>query len=299
MFDVGSVTKRFLPFLIFALFFASASFANEDASVIEIPEEFEGVQDIMDLQSGAALDEEISPDDSESLKKQYESFVDSLKRIRMLNTESDVFSASVKTDGERLLTSYANGKIQRRFYDDSLRLDKVEYWKLSSSSSSNFLERTVTYNPVDSATGLYSIFEKNYSDLTETRSFYHSNGKIKSRRKNFLDDKNKLTAFEIYTCSYDSSYKLLQERLQKYSVDGKSVSIASDELHVTKYSGEKIAETSYYKNSILRVRTFYNGQNDDEYVRATYFDGGMIVRDFYRGNIKVSSRIDNGGAHEH
>ena len=63
---------------------------------------------------------------------------------------------------------------------------------------------------------------------------------------------------------------------------------------MTKYSGKNILETSYYKNSVLRVRTFYIDGKSDEYARATYFDGGIIVRDFYRGNIKISSTVDNG-----
>ena len=135
-------------------------------------------------------------------------------------------------------------------------------------------------------------------DLTETRTFYYSNGNVKSRRKNFFDDKNALKAFEIFVCSYDSRGRVLQERLQKYDVDGQSVILSSDELNVTKYLGEKVSETSYYKNSILRVRNFYTGQDNDERVRATYFDGGVIVRDFYRGNIKVSSTIDDGDKNE-
>ena len=142
------------------------------------------------------------------------------------------------------------------------------------------------------------IFEKNYSEANETRTFFHSNGKIKSRRKNSFDEDGALIAFEIFTCSYDSAWRTLQDRLQKYSVNGKDVDLLSDELHVTKYSGNEMLETSYYKNSILRVRTFYLDSKGEEFARATYFDGGIIVRDFYRGNIKISSTIDNGENNE-
>ena len=165
---------------------------------------------------------------------------------------------------------------------------------MAASSGESGLERVVTYN-APSGGGLSSVFEKNYAQSTETRTFFHSDGQIKSRRKNFFDKDGALTAFEIYTCAYDSSARLVKERLQKYSVDKKNVALSSDELYLTKYAGKKISESSYYKNSILRVRTFYIDGKDDEYVRATYFDGGIIVRDFYRGNMKVSSAIDNGG----
>ena len=139
---------------------------------------------------------------------------------------------------------------------------------------------------------------KGYLQNPDCPTEYYSNGNVKSRRKNFFDDKNALKAFEIFVCSYDSRGRVLQERLQKYDVDGQSVILSSDELNVTKYLGEKVSETSYYKNSILRVRNFYTGQDNDERVRATYFDGGVIVRDFYRGNIKVSSTIDDGDKNE-
>lgn len=282
-------------FLLFATAFC-AFCADEEAQDIEIPEEFEGVQDVVDIESGAAIEGELPQFEGSSEIEEYNSFIDSVKKIRMLETREDVFSASVKESGKRQLTSSANGKVQRRFYDDDLRLDKVEYWSVSSSSQSGVLERVVTYNPVNKSTGLHSIFESDYSANTETRTFYHPNGKVKSRRKNFFDDKKNLTAFEIYTCSYDKSFRLLQERLQKYSVNGKAVELSGDELHITKYSGNKMTETSYYKDSVLRVRTFYT--TDEDYVRATYFDGGVIVRDFYRGNIKVSSSINGGDRHE-
>lgn len=287
--------KSFFTVLIFLfVFFVDNAFAVEEPSVIDVPKEFEGVQDVMDIESGAALENDIVSEEEEKTleKNEYQNFLDSIKRIRMLDTPTDVFSASVKDSGRRFLTSFANGKYQRRFYDENLRLEKVEYWKISSSSDSNFLERLVTYNPPEPSTGVYSIFERDYSQKTESRTFYHPNGKIKSQRKNYFDKDGLLTAFEIFTCKYNSSYKALQERLQKYSVNGKKIALESDELNTTKYEGEKIAETSYYKNSILRVRTFYG--EDDKFVRATYFDGGVIVRDFYKGNIKLSSSIDDG-----
>ena len=283
--------------------FALPLFAEEEApaSAIEIPEEFEGARDVLDLEAAQSaeeisdmIEEGLSEAEGQIAADEYASFVDSVKKIRLLKTESDVFSAVHKDAGNRVLTNSANGKVQRRFYDDDLRLDKIEYWKVAGSSAQSSLERVVTYNAASKAGGLTSVFEKNYADSTETRTFYHDNGNVKSRRKNFFDQDGVLTAFEIYTCSYDSSWRVVQDRLQKYLVDGKSVSLDSDELHVTKYSGKNILETSYYKNSILRVRTFYIDGKSDEYARATYFDGGIIVRDFYKGNIKVSSNVDNG-----
>ena len=266
---------------------------EDEPSLIEIPEDFSGVQDVLDLESGAAMEKDLETPEK---KDSYLSFMDSLKKMRMLETDSDIFSANQISSGGRRLVSFANGKIQRRFYDENLRLEKIEYWRLSSSSADSKLERTVTYNPPLKGGGLNSIYERNYFDSTETRSFFHPNGLIKSRRKNYFDKEEKISAFEIYTCSYDSKNRLVQERLQRYSVDNKAVSLSEDELHVTKYSGENISETSYYKNSVLRVRTFYMDGNPEEYARATYFDGGMIVRDFYKGNVKISSTVDNGRA---
>ena len=106
---------------------------------------------------------------------------------RMSRDEENLFSAVQKDSGKRVLTSSANGKAQRRFYDQNLRLDKIEYWSVSGSSANGSLDRVVTYNKPSGTDGLSSIFEKNYADSTETRTFYHKNGSVKSRRKNFFD----------------------------------------------------------------------------------------------------------------
>ena len=259
----------------------------------EIPEELEAAADL------EGLEPDLVPEQEEAAPlERYASFLDSVKKIRMLDDKDDVFSAVHKDTGKRVLTNFANGKGQRRFYDEKLRLEKVEYWKVSGSSAQSSLERVVTYNPTADGEGVASIFEKNYAESSETRTFYHKNGNVKSRRKNYFDKDSKLVSFEIYTCTYDSSWRVVKDRLQKYSVNGKAVALSSDEVHVTKYSGKNVVETSYYKNSVLRVRTFYIDGKSDEYARATYFDGGIIVRDFYRGNIKISSTVDNGERNE-
>lgn len=278
-------------FFSLCFFFASPVFALEENSAIEIPEELSGAKDVVELEN---IQESLVDETEAEPLERYKNFLDSVNKIRMSRDEENLFSAVQKDSGKRVLTSSANGKVQRRFYDQNLRLDKIEYWSVSGSSANGSLDRVVTYNKPSGTDGLSSIFEKNYADSTETRTFYHKNGSVKSRRKNFFDKDGRLVSFEIYTCSYDSSWRPVQDRLQKFAVDGKDVSLSSDETHVTKYSGKNILETSYYKNSVLRVRTFYIDGKSDEYARATYFDGGIIVRDFYRGNIKISSTVDNG-----
>lgn len=291
--------KHFVFLSLFAVFSLRAFCADQEEPAIDIPQEFEGVQDVIDLESGAAMEGELpayQEGGEEAVQNEYASFLDSANRIRMHSQDSDVFLASHKSTGKRLLTSFANGRIQRRFYADDLSLEKIEYWTLAGPSAQGSLEREISFKAA--AGNLRATYERNYTDSTETRTFFYSDGRIKSRRKNFFDKDDVLTAFEIFTCAYDSSSRLVQERLQKYSVNGSDVDLSSDELNVTKYSGKKISETSYYKNSILRVRTFYPEGNEDEYARATYFDGGMIVRDFYKGNIKISSTVDNGERRE-
>ena len=288
--------------IVFLLAFAHGVLAQEDgaspqSSAIDIPEEFEGVMSIMDFERQMDSDGDFEFSDSDRAEKVYSNFLNSSKQIRLLETASDVFTAVQKPEGGRELVSFANGKIQRRFYDSDLRLDKIEYWRLNGSSADSSLERVVTYNPPN-ASGLYSIFERNFADSTETRSFFHSNQKLKSRRKNYFDKDGALASFDIFVCLYDSAWRTKQERLQKYSVNKKSVALLSDELSVSKYSGDILQETSYYKNSILRVRTFFLDGKTDEFARATYFDGGIIVRDFYKGNVKISSTIDKGAGDE-
>ena len=225
------------------------------------------------------------------------SFIDSLKRIRLHETSEDYFLAGQHSSDGRRLVNGANGKFTRRYYDNDFRLEKIEYWKQGESSAQSVMERLLQFNPENSS-GIHSTFEKNFSEKFERRSFYYSDGRLKSERKNYFDDDGKLLSFDALSIGYDKSLRAVQERLQKYKVNKKSVLLFSDELRVSKYGKNVLEESLYYKNSVLRVRTLYQNFEKGDYVRTTYFDGGIIVREFYRDNVKVDSTIKNGGVHE-
>lgn len=249
------------------------------------------------LEDGERIEEsELAPDEKEP-EAVYLSFVDSIKRIRLLETNEDYFLARHAPSGERQLVNYANGKFQRRFYDKNLRLEKIEYWKQGTTSAQSAVERLLVFNPKNAA-GIHSTFEKNFAEKFERRSFFFSDGRLKSERKNYFDDEGKLLSFDAISIKYDNSLRVTQERIQKYNVVKKSVKLYSDEIRNSKYNGKYLEETSYYKNSVLRVRTIYRNFEKGDYARTTYFDGGIIVRDFYRGNVKVDSTIRNGGDYE-
>lgn len=283
----------FLTAILLFAFCSPALFCQEEVSEEETlaQEENELVGEDEVVQEGELLQEEKDPEAA------YASFVDSLKRIRMLQTDEDYFSASQLASKGRRLVNYANGKFQRRFYDDDFRLEKIEYWKQGSTSAQSSMERLVVFNPPNAAK-IHSVFETNFSEKYEKRSFYFSDGRLKSERKNYFDDDGNLLRFEAVSFRYDSSLRKTQERLQKYKVEKKSVRLESDEIRNSKYNGKNLEETSYYKNSVLRVRTVYQDQEKGDYVKTTYFDGGIIVRDFYRDNLKVGSSIFNGGENE-
>ncbi len=240
--------------------------------------------------------DESADSEEETPEEKYLSFMDSVKKIRMLETDTDIFSASHNDSGKRQLVSFADGKFQRRFYDDTLRLEKIEYWRIESSSAASKMEREITYNAAKKHGELNSVFERNFSENTETRTFFYPNKKIKSRRNNYFDDKGILDTFEIFTSDYDASWRISQERRQKYSSGKKGVRLLNEQLTNYVYNGDKPSMTSFYENSILRLRIVYDSKNEQNFVRTTYFDGGLIIRDFYTDGIKVSSNL--GGADE-
>lgn len=249
------------------------------------------------LEEGERVEEAELPQEEKKPEAVYLSFVDSVKRIRLLETNEDYFLAQHSPSGKRQLVNYANGKFQRRFYDKNLRLEKIEYWKQGATSAQSVVERLLVFNPRNAA-GIHSTFEKNFAENFEKRSFYFSDGRLKSERKNYFDEDGKLLSFDAISIKYDKSLRVTQERIQKYNVVKKSVKLFSDEIRNSKYNGKDLEETSYYKNSVLRVRTVYRNFEKGDYVRTTYFDGGIIVRDFYRENIKVDSTIRTGGDYE-
>lgn len=231
-----------------------------------------------------------SAEEKKSLEEKYLLFKTSSQEIRMLETNSDIFSASSSAQKNRVLTNISDGELQRRFYDENFRLSKIEYWQIASSSAQSKMRRRKTY--AFGADGKISELRENDFDAqTESKTLFNSNGKIRSSRKNNLRD-GKLDSFEIFTYEYDGEERVLQEDRKLFQVQGKKQKRVLSQRVVNKYSGEKISETSFYENSALRIRTVYT--DSENYVQTTYFDGGFVVRDFYENGVKISSTFSNG-----
>ena len=232
---------------------------------------------------------ENSAEEKKTLEEKYLVFKTSSQEIRMLETDTDIFSASVSAQKNRVLTSIANGELQRRFYDEDFRLSKIEYWQIASSSAQSKMWRRRTY--AFGAEGKVSEMRENDFDAqTASITFFNPDGKIRSSRKNNLPG-GALDSFEIFTYEYDGESRVLQENRQVFRVQGGKQKRVLSQRVVNKYSGEKLSETSFYENSVLRIRTVYtDGEN---YVQTTYFDGGFAVRDFYENGAKVYSTLSN------
>lgn len=232
---------------------------------------------------------ENSAEEKKTLEEKYLVFKTSSQEIRMLETDTDIFSASASAQKNRVLTSIANGELQRRFYDEDFRLSKIEYWQIASSSAQSKMWRRRTY--AFGAEGKVSEMRENDFDAqTASITFFNPDGKIRSSRKNNLPG-GALDSFEIFTYEYDGESRVLQENRQVFRVQGGKQKRVLSQRVVNKYSGEKLSETSFYENSVLRIRTVYtDGEN---YVQTTYFDGGFAVRDFYENGMKVYSTLSN------
>ena len=231
-----------------------------------------------------------SAEEKKSLEEKYLLFKTSSQEIRMLETSTDIFSASSSAQKNRVLTNISDGELQRRFYDENFRLSKIEYWQIASSSAQSKMRRRKTY--AFGADGKISELRENDFDAqTSSITFFNLDERIRSSRKNNLRD-GKLDSFEIFTYEYDDEGRVLQEDRKLFQVQGKKQKRVLSQRVVNKYSGEKISETSFYENSALRIRTVY--ADSENYVQTTYFDGGFVVRDFYENGVKISSTFSNG-----
>lgn len=256
-----------------------------------VEENFENGENIVNIENGenASLAKN-SAEEKKLLEEKYLLFKTSSQEIRMLETNSDIFSASSSAQKNRVLTNISDGELQRRFYDENFRLSKIEYWHIASSSAQSKMRRRKTY--AFGADGKISELRENDFDAqTASITFFNSDGKIRSSRKNNLQD-GKLDSFEIFTYEYDGEGRVLQEDRKLFQVQGKKQKRVLSQRVVNKYSGEKISETSFYENSVLRIRTVYT--DSENYVQTTYFDGGFVVRDFYENGLKISSTFSNG-----
>lgn len=207
----------------------------------------------------------------------------------MLETNSDIFSASSSAQKNRALTSIADGELQRRFYDEDFRLSKIEYWQIAATSAQSKMRRRLDYE-FDADGKISALRENDFDAQTSSVTFFNADGKIRSSRKNKLLD-GKLDSFEIFTYEYDGEGRVLEERRQIFKVQGEKQRRVLSQRGVNKYSGEKLIETSFYENSVLRIRTVYT--DSENYVQTTYFDGGLAVRDFYENGQKISSAFSN------
>lgn len=280
-------------FAFFILIFSFFSFAQAteplDKKSAQENSVLEKNSESVDEVSEKDLLSEKSAEEKKTLEEKYLVFKTSSQEIRMLETDTDIFSASASAQKNRVLTSIANGELQRRFYDEDFRLSKIEYWQIASSSAQSKMWRRRTY--AFGAEGKVSEMRENDFDAqTASITFFNPDGKIRSSRKNNLPG-GALDSFEIFTYEYDGESRVLQENRQVFRVQGGKQKRVLSQRVVNKYSGEKLSETSFYENSVLRIRTVYtDGEN---YVQTTYFDGGFAVRDFYENGAKVYSTLSN------
>ena len=231
-----------------------------------------------------------SAEEKKSLEEKYLLFKTSSQEIRMLETSTDIFSASSSAQKNRVLTNISDGELQRRFYDENFRLSKIEYWHIASSSAQSKMRCLKTY-AFDADGKISELRENDFDAQTESKTLFNPNGKIRSSRKNNLLD-GKLDSFEIFTYEYDGEGCVLQESRQVFRMQGEKQKRVLSQRVVNKYSGEKLSEMSFYENSVLRIRTVY--ADSENYVQTTYFDGGFVVRDFYENGVKISSTFSNG-----
>lgn len=280
-------------FAFFILIFSFFSFAQAaeplDKKVAQENSVLEKNSESADEVSEKDLLSEKSAEEKKTLEEKYLVFKTSSQEIRMLETDTDIFSASASAQKNRVLTSIANGELQRRFYDEDFRLSKIEYWQIASSSAQSKMWRRRTY--AFGAEGKVSEMRENDFDAqTASITFFNPDGKIRSSRKNNLPG-GVLDSFEIFTYEYDGESRVLQENRQVFRVQGGKQKRVLSQRVVNKYSGEKLSETSFYENSVLRIRTVYT--DSENYVQTTYFDGGFAVRDFYENGVKVYSTLSN------
>lgn len=248
-------------------------------------------ENLPEASESAAAAAENTPDVPETPQQKYLVFRASSEKIRMLETDTDIFSAAHVEEKKRVLTDIAGGELLRRFYDENLRLQKAEYWQIASSSAQSKLERVLDYN-YNNEGKINSVKENDFSAKTQSLTFFTQSGKIKSQRKNQLVD-DKVESFEVFTFEYNADDKILQEKRQLFEVKNNRDVRVLTQVTVNKYSGENLLETSFYENSVLRLRTVYQNGKKEDYIQTIYFDGGITVREFYKEGVKVSATISN------
>lgn len=213
-----------------------------------------------------------SPDDNP------EKYFSSGNEFTSMEFEKEIFIPQ-QAGGEKVLVHSSKGSVSRSFYDDFMRLTKIEYWNIKSFSDSKLLKSE-----------LYE-FSSEEARTPSKKTVLRDN----SKQDFFYDSESRCQKQMEYSIAEDGTETLISTTGWTYNKDGKILVQQTDD-----YSGETVftkmrkyvynsnglpPESLYYENGVLKLWTTYSAEKD--YISKIFFDDDFAVTTYYEGGIRI------------
>lgn len=265
-----------LAFLILFSIFLNEAFAQESEVVVaeDTNQENEFVQE-----KNTSYEETV--------------FRDSSKNLRLFKYDTEIFSAENSLGGKRVLSSSDGNRIVRKFFDASMRLEKIEEWQKGDTfekiASEDFFYRDDSIMP-------YSSTRHAGNSFTETT--YDNSGHV-TLVKNFkIKSEEGKSDIRILDTSerwrYSSEGNLLESVYEKMNESGKKIAFSKREVFTyKKKSPDAPPDYEVYEDGKLRERKIF--ADEDSYELTLFFDGDYSVKEVYKDGKKISDVIVQNG----
>lgn len=250
-------------------------------------------------------DDAETPDENSVVERFYH---DSLKRLRLFNYGEETFVLDSSYNGRSTFVTRDDDRILRRYYDDALRLKKIETWNIKGGVKDAAIVALEEFEY--SGNSIYPSSSSSISETAYSATTYDENGKPTLIRlfsiatddenpdeKNIMEAKNRERILEsVSSWKYSEEGKMIESSFQKMESDGKKVAFSRRETYSYKNSEDEDVPPDYefYEDEQLRTKIVY--KNSDNYEMSYFFDGGYVVTETFEDGKKISDLVMQNGS---
>lgn len=261
-------------------------FTSENNFTISVPVELEEGEQLIkeNLDDGSEIPSLVPPEErTESVAVRQ--LRNSNQVLRLFSYDKEQFVLEKNENSYVTINKY-DKKLVRKFFDESLKLQKRETWKIGTSIDSSSLEISEDFT--------YNAEGKLSNSLVKNKNEYHKldydkNGLV-TRSLNYKVEEEKKEILSLSTWNYDDKKRITQRSVTEYEyVNGKRFVKDSKKEEFSYKIEDGNPDYSYFENNELKLKTVYSAL--DDYITTMYFDGGFVIESYYKQNNKQKDLI--------
>lgn len=236
---------------------------------------------------------------------EYENIIDSSKFLHLHsykdeNVEHLILHKNARN--KKTASYYSNNRLKRFFYNDSLKLELVEFWTTGKTVKESALVKKQLYTYYQDDSELSFLMEEHDFVKKQIERNYYNKADVLVKKDIFSffeTDDSKISEPRIeyeFSYGYDAEGRLISEKEKHFiyrTAQTKRVLKTVSRRNTYEYlRADSPPVTSFYEDDVLRMRTVYSSENsyvqyvyfdNDNYVKVQYKDGKKILEKFYAG----------------